>query len=108
MTSIVSANDDTLLNNNVSKLDQQKALRALALTEEFSLSENGEFQFNNLKVTNIKFNKDQNNIEIETQEATNGIDNVKKAVADDNKKAHKAAAYTAFASYATAVIVFKF
>ena len=29
-------------------------------------------------------------------------------VADDNKKAHKAAAYTAFASYATAVIVFKF
>ena len=27
-------------------------------------------------------------------------------VADDNKKAHKAAAYTAFASYATAVIVF--
>tara|TARA_S200000501_G_scaffold155081_1_gene146241 strand:- start:2646 stop:3257 length:612 start_codon:yes stop_codon:yes gene_type:complete len=29
-------------------------------------------------------------------------------VADDNKKAHRAAAYTAFASYATAVIVFKF
>jgi hypothetical protein len=29
-------------------------------------------------------------------------------VADSNKKAHKAAAYTAFASYATAVIVFKF
>ena len=29
-------------------------------------------------------------------------------VADNNKKAHKAAAYTAFASYATAVIVFKF
>ena len=29
-------------------------------------------------------------------------------VADDNRKAHKAAAYTAFASYATAVIVFKF
>ena len=29
-------------------------------------------------------------------------------VADRNKKAHKAAAYTAFASYATAVIVFKF
>ena len=86
MTSIVSANDDTLLNNNVSKLDQQKALRALALTEEFSLSENGEFQFNNLKVTNIKFNKDQNNIEIETEEAKNGIDNVKKAVADDDKK----------------------
>ena len=27
---------------------------------------------------------------------------------DSNKKAHKAAAYTAFASYATAVIVFKF
>ena len=29
-------------------------------------------------------------------------------VADSNKKSHKAAAYTAFASYATAVIVFKF
>ena len=29
-------------------------------------------------------------------------------VADSNKKAHKAAAYTAFASYAPAVIVFKF
>ena len=29
-------------------------------------------------------------------------------VSDSNKKAHKAAAYTAFASYATAVIVFKF
>jgi len=29
-------------------------------------------------------------------------------VSDTNKKAHKAAAYTAFASYATAVIVFKF
>ncbi len=29
-------------------------------------------------------------------------------VANDNKKAHRAAAYTAFASYATAVIVFKF
>jgi hypothetical protein len=29
-------------------------------------------------------------------------------VADDNKKAHKAAAYTAFGSYAAAVIVFKF
>ena len=29
-------------------------------------------------------------------------------VADDNRKAHRAAAYTAFASYATAVIVFKF
>ena len=29
-------------------------------------------------------------------------------VADSNKKDHKAAAYTAFASYATAVIVFKF
>jgi len=33
---------------------------------------------------------------------------IKQVVADDNKKAHKAAAYTAFASYATAVIVFKF
>jgi hypothetical protein len=29
-------------------------------------------------------------------------------VSDSNKKAHKAAAYTSFASYATAVIVFKF
>jgi len=29
-------------------------------------------------------------------------------VSDTNKKAHKAAAYTSFASYATAVIVFKF
>jgi hypothetical protein len=29
-------------------------------------------------------------------------------VSDSNKKSHKAAAYTAFASYATAVIVFKF
>lgn len=29
-------------------------------------------------------------------------------VSDSNKKAHKAAAYTTFASYATAVIVFKF
>ena len=29
-------------------------------------------------------------------------------VSDSNKKAHKAAAYTAFASYATAVVVFKF
>ena len=29
-------------------------------------------------------------------------------VSDTNKKAHKSAAYTAFASYATAVIVFKF
>jgi len=29
-------------------------------------------------------------------------------VSDSNKKSHKAAAYTAFASYATAVIIFKF
>ena len=39
----------------------------MALTEGFSINENGDFQFKDLKVTNIKINKGNNNIEIETE-----------------------------------------
>jgi hypothetical protein len=51
--------------------------------------------------SSIKAHKFLSNIHFSAMVITN-------VVADSNKKAHKAAAYTAFASYATAVIVFKF
>ncbi len=51
--------------------------------------------------SSIKAHRFLSNIHFSAMVVTN-------VVADSNKKAHKAAAYTAFASYATAVIVFKF
>jgi hypothetical protein len=51
--------------------------------------------------SSIKAHKFLSNIHFSAMVITN-------VVADSNKKAHKAAAYTAFASYATDVIVFKF
>ena len=59
---------ENLDRDSVTEADQVKALRALALTEDFSISDKGEFQFGGLKVTNITIDKKNNNVEIETDQ----------------------------------------
>ena len=74
------------------------------VTEQDALLKARKTQLANKKTkgfSSIKAHKILANIHFSAMVITN-------VVADDNRKAHKAAAYTAFASYATAVIVFKF